>query len=332
MFFKINKEKFKEWLSALKSQGEIYIPVRENNIWNLETIDHHLWSTNFFNCRLPPKNLFFPSRQPLWGWKYGEGTVELNSLAQRETPRIIIGLRPCDSRALQILRPVFGGEYADIFYLKNLERTLLISLSCRLACPGSFCRGMGIHPQDCPENDIVLRELAGEYVAKINTPRGQKLLENNKFFEKADEKEWSSAMVEMPPPDSLFDLEEIKKRLISRFGEEEFWRKVADKCLNCGICTYLCPTCHCFDICDLPAADQGMRFRCHDSCAFPNFTKMAVHNPRAEKWRRYRQRVAHKFAFFPQNFQVVACVGCGRCVNFCPVNLDLREVLKAINA
>jgi ferredoxin len=330
MFFKINQGKFKEWLLALKNQGEVYIPTKENNLWVYALLEGQEWPAYFLNTRIPVKNLFFPNRQALLSWKYEPGSMGMNSFVPEGKKRLIVGLRPCDSRSLQLLKPVFAGEYADIFYLKNLDRTILIGLACSQICPGSFCREMQVDPQDSADNDIFLRATPEGFVAKVITERGKGLLAQG-FFAEAGENDWAAAAQEMPGRDALFDLEIVKANLNSFFAQEEFWQKVSAKCLNCGICTYLCPTCHCFDICDLRTPEKGVRFRCYDSCAFPNFTKMAVHNPRAEKWRRYRQRVSHKFNFFFQNFQAIACVGCGRCVNFCPVNLDLREILTAIH-
>lgn len=329
MYFKISKEKFKEWLNDLARRGEVYIPTKENNIWIFAVFHNQPWPSDFFNTRIPPKNLFFPSRQALLGWRYERGSLKLNPYHPPGEGRIVVGLRPCDARSLQILKPLFAGEDADIFYLKNLERTTLVGLACRQPCPGSFCQELKIDPQDSSNGDLFLRELPKTFLVKVITARGQDLITKD-FFEEAAADEWEMGRHQMPSANSLFDLEEVKGKINSFFREEKFWQSVSEKCLNCGICTYLCPTCHCFDICDLKTKERGVRFRCYDSCAFANFTKMAGHNPRAEKWRRYRQRVSHKFSFFPQNFQEVACVGCGRCVNYCPVNLDLREVLKAI--
>ncbi len=129
MFFKINKEKFKEWLLTLKDQGEVYIPTKENNIWIFAPWDRQDWPVYFLNTRIPAKNIFFPNRQALLSWKYAPGSIGINSFNPEEKRLVIVGLRPCDSRSLQLLKPVFAGEYADIFYLKNLERTIFNRLS-----------------------------------------------------------------------------------------------------------------------------------------------------------------------------------------------------------
>ena len=186
---------------------------------------------------------------------------------------------------------------------------------------------MGIDSQDSTDFDIFFREIPEGYIARVATEKGQAADRGRGLFEEAAADEWKATRgkIRGGREKPLFNLERVTPGWSSAFPMKTFWKRVSAKCINCGICTYLCPTCHCFDLCDLQPRGQGARFRCLDSCAFPDFTKMAVHNPREEKWRRYRQRVSHKFNFFYQNFQTIACVGCGRCVAHCPVNLDLRR-------
>jgi len=111
----------------------------------------------------------------------------------------------------------------------------------------------------------------------------------------------------------------------------EFWDAISEKCVGCSICTYLCPTCHCFDITDEIIEDKAVRLRTWDSCAFPLFTLEASgFNPRPSQRERFRNRILHKFAYIPENHGQIGCVGCGRCVDACPVNLDIRQVLMDI--
>ena len=123
---------------------------------------------------------------------------------------------------------------------------------------------------------------------------------------------------------------EIKPILDARF-EDRFWNTLHQKCLACGTCTCLCPTCHCFDISDEVKGDKGVRIRNWDSCMFPLFTKeTSGHNPRPSQKERWRQRVMHKFRYYVDNFGAIACVGCGRCVMAYPVNLDIRKIVTDI--
>jgi len=128
------------------------------------------------------------------------------------------------------------------------------------------------------------------------------------------------------------DTEDMEGKLLAYFEDEDYWGKVAAKCISCGICTLLCPTCYCFDISDELVKQQGTRFRCWDSCAFPIYTKMPMENPREEKWRRVRQKVCHKYEFYLMNFGVIACTGCGRCIRLCPVNWDITQTLNSLPA
>jgi len=113
--------------------------------------------------------------------------------------------------------------------------------------------------------------------------------------------------------------------------ENPIWATIHGKCLACGTCTWMCPTCHCFDISDEVKGNDGVRIRSWDSCMFPLFTKeTSGHNPRTSQKERWRQRVMHKFKYYVDNFNAIACVGCGRCVMSCPVNLDIRKVVEDI--
>ena len=113
--------------------------------------------------------------------------------------------------------------------------------------------------------------------------------------------------------------------------EDPIWAEMAQKCLGCAVCSYMCPSCSCFDIQDETTGSTIERYRCRDTCQFTDFTLMgAGHNPRPEKKMRVRQRVMHKFKYQMEQFQMLGCTGCGRCVENCPVNIDLRAVLERV--
>ena len=109
------------------------------------------------------------------------------------------------------------------------------------------------------------------------------------------------------------------------------WERFSDRCLSCGICTFLCPTCHCFDIQDEMEGFDGRRARMWDTCMFSEYTlHTSGHNPRPTRKERTRNRISHKYSYFPEKFDVIACVGCGRCINYCPVNIDLLDILEDV--
>ena len=128
--------------------------------------------------------------------------------------------------------------------------------------------------------------------------------------------------------DSLKDIDTIE------LYKAPFWEEVAFACINCGTCTYVCPTCWCFDIQDENHGKAGMRIRNWDSCMFPLFTLHGSgHNPRGTKLHRVRQRFMHKLKYYVDKYDSgIQCVGCGRCVRLCPVNIDIRRVCDVMNS
>ncbi len=138
-----------------------------------------------------------------------------------------------------------------------------------------------------------------------------------------------------PPPVEMeeLDVSQLREKT-EALWDDEYWEKISLPCLGCGICTYVCPTCHCFDIVDVGSARDGERYRCWDSCMYSDFTLMASgENPRSTKRERIRNRYFHKFSTFPSRYETAyACVGCGRCLVHCPGGVEITRIIKDILA
>jgi ferredoxin len=170
-------------------------------------------------------------------------------------------------------------------------------------------------------------------VVEAASEKGKAFLQNPSF-EEADEEAMAKAEKIRKEAESAMNPASIAKALEERLEhvDDPLWGDLTESCLGCGVCTYLCPTCHCFDICDEAAATTGERIRIWDSCQFPLFTQEASgFNPRPSEKERFRQRIMHKFRYLPKDRHMAGCVGCGRCVTECPVNLDIREVLEKLS-
>lgn len=270
----------------------------------------------------PIKKFFLAPSEWLFREK-GDNEVTLESIPLPKNKRIIIAARPCEIKGLSLLDKVFTGDYQDPYYINNRERTVIIGLACKRPDKSCFCTSLGITPTSTEGMDVLLVEFEENlFMAELITDRGQELFssigkevarEMSELFEKTKEEINNRVERKVKIPDNL---EEI--------FESNYWDEVSKPCLSCGICTYLCPTCHCFDLVD----EERKRLRCYDGCSFPDFTLQASgEDPRPTKKERYRQRVLHKFDYFKKNFGENLCIGCGRCIRYCPVKIDIAEVV-----
>lgn len=324
----------------VKKIGEeltVFAPVKvEDNVLfkTLEKGDEPLMV--YANTKNAPKQVFFPRSEVMLRYIRTPKGVELKSddVASRET--VLFGVRPCDARSFVLLDMLFDQEkYKDPYYIEKRAMTTVVTLACaHVPYTSCFCTSVGGHPVNATGADVLLTDLGDAYLAECLSPKGEKLA---KYFgdakpdggaEKKKEEVAARAEKEIA---SHIPAKEIKPILDVNF-EHPFWNTIHQKCLACGTCTYLCPTCHCFDISDEMKYDDGRRLRNWDSCMYPIFTKeTSGHNPRPTQKERWRQRAMHKFKYYVDNFDAIACVGCGRCVMYCPVNIDIRKIVTDIS-
>jgi ferredoxin len=232
-----------------------------------------------------------------------------------------------------LLDKVFGGDFKDPYYLNRRANTVLVSIGCTTPRASCFCNSVGGGPFSTEGSDLLLIDIGDEYVVQIVSDKGAKLLDKKGFEDTGKEKLDLAAGVIKTAEASMgpgVKTEGLKEKLDSIF-DDPVWQQLTEKCLGCGICTYLCPTCHCFDIVDETIGSGGERVRLWDSCQFPLFTLQASGaNPRPTGKERFRQRMMHKFSYLLDSCDQIGCVGCGRCITECPVNLDIRQVLNSI--
>lgn len=249
-------------------------------------------------------------------------------------PTVLFGCRPCDARGFVVLdRPYLEGPFKDPYYGARREATVIVTQACPSAFSSCFCNWVGSNPSDKEGSDILFTAVEGGFVLEVVTEKGQALVADAGFADAADkagdvQAAHEAAASSLPSPSTLTH---VVEKVASRFTDKAFWEKETVKCLSCGACTYLCPTCQCFTITDEGSQLDGRRLRSWDSCMTPLFTlETSGHNPRPSKADRMRNRVSHKFSFYPERYDgFFSCVGCGRCVVSCPVSLDIRHMVKA---
>lgn len=283
------------------------------------------------NAKLPVKEIFFPQSEKLFSYNANEEGVNLEATID-DQKKVIFGVRPCDAKSLTLLDNVFNNDkYQDPYYLTRRNNSIIIGIGCNSPASTCFCTSVNGGPFDTNGLDLMLVDTGDAYVVEMVSDKGKEFAEKAGLAAASDADKSTAVKVKEDAVVSCqVNTEGLKAKLDVNFNDP-IWEKIHEKCLGCGACTYLCPTCHCFDIVDDAVDCSGCRVRNWDSCAFPLFTKHGSgHNPRTSNKERYRNRIMHKFKYFVDNFNEIACVGCGRCIKNCPVNMDIRMVLEDI--
>lgn len=280
-----------------------------------------------------PKDLLFPQWENLMRFRMEGQTISLDEEARCAEAYVLFGARACDLRAFQILDQVFLSEPVDTFYAARRAHGTTVAIACAEPADSCFCGVFGIDPAQ-PEADVVLWQVGDDYYVDAFTEKGEQLAAG-----------WDTLPAGEAPVDKI--KEEIQKKLQSKpFAKlnlagfdgahlkEKFdspmWAKLALPCLGCGSCTFSCPTCQCYDIRDYDAGHGVSRYRCWDSCMYSDFTMMAHGTPRPTQTEKFRQRFMHKLIYSEANTGAHSCVGCGRCIKKCPMNLSIVKVIRAL--
>jgi sulfhydrogenase subunit beta (sulfur reductase) len=337
------KTKLNDIIEQLTRLLRVYAPVLKGAYHEFSPIQSAgEVDLGFQNTRLSPKGLFHPHSERMFEFSLSKGDPQAGILKEAPkdySPSAILGIRPCDARALQLDDANFDtAAIKDPWWVERRKSTTLIGLACNEPCSTCFCTTVGTGPFDATGLDAMLVDVGDGYILRAATARGEELVSrlglkdavSGEAATKADALKKSAEQ----SLGKLFDTEAIARKNSAELFNAAFWDEVQFACINCGTCTFLCPTCWCFDIQDEVSGEKGERLRFWDSCMFPLFTLHGSgHNPRNQKLQRVRQRFMHKLKYYQDKYhQGVACVGCGRCVTQCPVNIDIRSVAQLMSA
>lgn len=258
--------------------------------------------------------------------------VEVEAL--NEAPaQVIFGLRPCDARGFVQMDQVFGGYggfYFDPLYNARRAATTLLAVTCRDPRSTCFCTAIGGCPAGHEGVDALFTQVDGGFTVEGFTEKGEAALAFAGLADATDAQTGEAAEVKMQATgkvDVPFTLEGIRDNLHDNIADKG-WHDLCMRCISCGTCTYVCPSCYCFSINDELVESTGERYRVWDNCFNPLYTEeTSGHNPRAAKSNRFRNRFSHKFWYYPDKYDSLLCSGCGRCIMHCPTRIDIREVL-----
>jgi sulfhydrogenase subunit beta (sulfur reductase) len=329
----IDKEHTADFLNKLIKSYRVVAPVNNEKMIRFQEISSSdEIETEYTNTLFASKEILFPQTEVLFTVKKKYGKTVIEEPAPIEKDWIIFGVRPCDAQGLENSFKVFAsGLHKDKAYLEKRERTIVIGLACDEPMNTCFCTSVGGSPSGRVGMDMLFTDLGDKYYVEVLTERGLGLIDQAEGTEQLSEKDldeakgiWESAEKSIKKID---DIEKLEAKLEEMF-DDPIWDDLSQKCIGCGTCAFMCPTCLCFDILDEETPEGVKRIRIWDTCQFPLFTLHGSgHNPRPSSKERVRQRVMHKFCYFPHEHGHTSCVGCGRCIRECPVDYDVRETL-----
>jgi sulfhydrogenase subunit beta (sulfur reductase) len=340
---KLEKEDFKKLFEDLKNEYKVYGPTRKGtstayNYGEFAYLDDFKWLSLDRLPISPPKRLFMPDGEILFKYKKKGDEIILEDV-EKSWPRkhVIIGVRTCDIASLSKLDKVFGCE--DPHYHEKRKNTIIIGMTCNKATDyACFCSLMKTGPDIDSGFDLLMTDIGGSYFFKSGSPEGERLLEKSYFKEispedlqaRADKLDAIQKEIEC---NNKVGLENIKATLEKNF-DSKVWDQYGKRCVSCGSCTMVCPTCNCFNIqdkCNL-AQTEGKRIRIMDSCHFDKHAKIAGgFDTRPGKACKLKHRLYDKFLYSSLTYGEVSCVGCGRCIRHCQSEIDIRNVLGELN-
>lgn len=328
-----------QWLAGLMREGKrVIAPVEENGLRlfrPLDSVEQICFEPG--KTRLSPKNVLFPKNETLFAYSMRGDEVTLETPTADSREQVLFAVRPCDVAGLTRLDPVFLGGLTDSPYAARRERTTIVSLACDTAEPECFCTAVGVGPAAEDGSDVQILAAGQHWIVRALTTRGEAITAALGGRPDASADEWATARAGVERAEASLRLSPVAREWAAVL-EANFalplWEAVGQRCVGCSICTFLCPSCSCFDVHDGGNAMCGERCRSWDSCTFATFTRHGSgHNPRPTQPSRYRQRVLHKMAYYPQlNDGKFMCVGCGRCVKMCPVGLSIYESVNEVMA
>ena len=359
----LDKTELNDWLLRVKANRRLVAPLADADgvvDWR-EVDDPAAISLETGVPEMPLKKLFTPASEVLLHYGYRGDKAGVAEASTSAEPFAVFGVRPCDAYAQAIADTVFLADMPDPYYQAKRDAGTIIAVNCTAAAPECFCACLNDVLTATPGADMLLTALNGNYLVEALSHKGEELLaattpasppgplsETERGGPNTGETPvppgppgWSEATeadlarkTEIATATAAaqtrkVDVEGLTEAVHEAYGDETFWKAHSEACVGCGVCTFLCPTCTCFDVRDDAISGRGLRYRCWDTCQFADFAREASgHDPKSQQWMRQRNRLCHKFWYSVERGGPISCVGCGRCLRGCAGHTDIVATLE----
>ncbi len=340
--FVTDKAGLQKLYEAIISKHETYAPVEKFGKYDYKKVSSlkECDPDSPIAMTMSVKPLFFPRSSKIMKYESNSAGTSVSETEDDHlaVPRVILGVKHCDARGLQVLEAVNKWDYIDSDFQKRRANTVIFSTRCDKADTHCFCTSLDYDVENLDATDVALvNGIGGKLYIQARTEKGENFLKENLEKQSAVGSQ-QSAMDDIKKQYEAFaasfrlkmDYKDVNEKMSKRFNSPAF-EEASRNCVSCNTCAFICPTCHCFKISDVKIKDTGVRYKSYDSCNNVYFTLEAGgHNPRPAKYRRWRQRSMHKFVFYKERFGVNLCVGCGHCAISCPVNISIFDVVNHV--
>ena len=334
---KILRSQLDELFALIAEKETLYIPTDATaGIAQFKKWENGMKMSDKLKTSRSAKDFFFPQTEDLVSFKKTGKKIDIIDPRTETEDFVIFGVRACDCRSFDILDRVFLAEPVDTYYKNRREHGTVVTLACSKPAETCFCQTFGIDPT-AAAGDVSAWMTEDAVYFNANTEKGNAFVDVIKAL--ATESDDTAVEAQKAATKEILAKLPIQNLKTEAFGggktEQYFkspeWAELSEACLGCGTCTFVCPTCQCYDIRDFDTGHGIDRFRCWDSCMYSDFTKMAHGNPRLSQKERFRQRFMHKLVYYPENNEgIFGCVGCGRCVEKCPISMNIVKVMRTL--